>query len=289
MTWCAASIASVSWYLLLIRSGSFMYGPIVTGLRGSSAVTRSVTGSEVVAHHLRVGEVLDAPLLVAREEPVEGDDRGQLHLRVLGDTQRDDVQVVDGLRVAREEDQPAGVEREVDVGVVAADVERGADRAGGDVEQHRKAGARLDRQLLERVEEPLRAGRVEDAAASRRGAVADAGRAVLAVGRDHHDRVLALGPHGVEVLRDLGRGRDRVVAHDVEIDVLRGDGGHLVAAAEVGDLLGRRRCEHRRHQAVASSHGKSGTRWAAAQPGSSRISVSAPVGQTSVHLRQPLQ
>ena len=119
----AASIARLSWYLLLIRSGSFMYG---TDRHGVARVERRdrLTGAEELLHRRGVLEELDAPLLMAREEPVERDDRRQPHVRALADAQRADVQVVDRLRVAGKQDQPAGVQREVDVGVIAADVQR---------------------------------------------------------------------------------------------------------------------------------------------------------------------
>jgi hypothetical protein len=77
---------------------------------------------------------------------------------------------------------------------------------------------------------------------------------VLAVGRDHHDLVPALGAPLVEVLRDLGRGRDRVVAHHVEVDLPRGDRGHLVAAREPDRLRGLA-LRRLRHRALPSSHG----------------------------------
>ncbi len=220
-------------------------------------MTRSGTGPRNVAHDLGVGEVADPPLLVAREEPVEGDHRRELHLGPLGDAKRDHVEVVDRLRVASEEDQPAGVERVVDVGVVAANVERRTHGTRRDVEQHGEAGPRLNGKLLERVEETLRARGVEHASTARRGPVTDAGCSMLAVGGDHDDRVLALCAHLVEVLGDLRRRGDRVVAHHVEVDVLRGDRGHLVAALEVDDLLCRFGCERRGHLALtsSSSHG----------------------------------
>ena len=177
--------------------------------------------AEPVRHGGVVGEGVDAALLVAGEEAVEGHDGGQPDVGALGDAQRDEVHVVDGLRVARHEDQPTRVQRVVDVRVVAADVERPAHGARRDVEQHRIARSRLHGQFLQRVQQPLGAGRVEDAAAAGGGAVADAGRAVLAVGRHHHDLVLAGRLHLVKELGDLRGGRDRVVAHQVEVDLLR--------------------------------------------------------------------
>ena len=251
--------------------------------------------AEPALHGGVVGEGADAALLVAGEEAVEGHDRGQPHVGALGDPQRDEVHVVDGLRVARHEDQPARVQGVVDIGVVTTDVERPAHGARRDIEQHRIARSRLDGQLLQRIQQPLRARRVEDAAAAGGGAVADACGAVLAVGRHHHDLVLAGRLHLVEELGDLGRGRDRVIAHQMEVHLLSGQRGHLVARAEPGNLRcaanhRRRRCD--RHQTAplsSSSQPKSGTRFSSAHPSSSRISVSEPVGHASMHFRQPLQ
>ena len=44
ITACDRMIASDCCFLLLMRSGSFMYGPIVTGLRGSTDVTVGTNG-----------------------------------------------------------------------------------------------------------------------------------------------------------------------------------------------------------------------------------------------------
>src|SRR3989304_506332 len=45
MTACDRTIASACCFLLLIRSGSFMYGPMVTGLRGATDVTVGTNGA----------------------------------------------------------------------------------------------------------------------------------------------------------------------------------------------------------------------------------------------------
>ncbi len=248
---------------------------------------RLLERAEEVAHDLGIFERVHAPLLVAREEAVERDDCRQPDVRPLGDAKRADVQVVDRLRVARHEDEPAGVERVIDVRVVAADVERAAHRARREVEEHREPRPGLHGVLLEPVQQALRARRVEDASAADRRAVADAGRAVLAVGGDHHHRVMALGLSLVEDLRDLRRRRDRVVAHQVEVDVLGRERRHLVAGEEARHLCRLRALDGDRHDQTTSA--KSGTVCSAAQPGSSRISTIAPVGHTSTHLRQPLQ
>ncbi len=44
ITSCDRTIASACCFLLLMRSGSFMYGPMVTGLRGSTDVTVGTKG-----------------------------------------------------------------------------------------------------------------------------------------------------------------------------------------------------------------------------------------------------
>ena len=54
------------------------------------------------------------------------------------------------------------------------------------------------------VEQAVGGGRVEDAPAARRRAVADAGGAVLALGGDQRDVVLAVRLHLVEEFGDLG-------------------------------------------------------------------------------------
>ena len=94
-------------------------------------------------------------LLMTGHEAVVADDHRQAHFGVLADAHGRQVEIVDGLRVARAQHDPSRVEGERDVGVIAADVERRRDSAGGDVEDHRHARAGLDG--LERVEQPLRA------------------------------------------------------------------------------------------------------------------------------------
>ena len=71
----------------------------------------------------RVVETINATFLVARQEAVVGNDDGQAHVRMLPNPDSRKVQVVSGLRVARHQDDPAGIEYKVDVRVVAADVE----------------------------------------------------------------------------------------------------------------------------------------------------------------------
>src|SRR6185436_7636559 len=122
-------------------------------------------------------------------------------------------------RVACAEHDPAGVERVVEVGVIAANIERARYGPRGDVQYHRHAGAGLDWQLLERVKQTLRARRVQHTAAAEGRAVTDARRAVFTVTGHHHDIVLAFGLHLREVLSDLGRGCNRKVAHDVVTDI----------------------------------------------------------------------
>ncbi len=189
--------------------------------------------SEESADGLRVVEALEPPLLMAGQEPVVSDDNRQADIRVLADPDGGEVQVVDGLRVSRHQDDPAGVEDEVDVGMVAADIQRPGHGAGGHVQHHRDTGAGLHRQLLQRIQQPLRRRRVEHATAAERCAVADAGGAVLAVGGDHDDVVFAVGLHLRQAFGHFRRRRYREVAHHVKADITGREGGGLVAALKI--------------------------------------------------------
>ena len=188
--------------------------------------------TEEVLHHLRVGEDLHAPLLVGSEKPVECHHHREPDGHLLADPGRHDVHVVDRLHVGGHQDDPAGVHRQHDVAVVAADVERARHRPGDDVEHHREPRARLDRQLLESEEETVRRGGVEDPASRRGCAETDSRRPMLAVPRDHADGVLAFRLHRVERLGDLGGGGDGVVPHDVVVDMLGRGRRDLVAALD---------------------------------------------------------
>src|SRR4030067_198057 len=53
---CDRTIASACCFLLLIRSGSFMYGPMVTGLRGSTDVAVGEDGARETRTTLETGE-----------------------------------------------------------------------------------------------------------------------------------------------------------------------------------------------------------------------------------------
>ena len=186
-------------------------------------------------------KICTRPLLVAGEESVVGNDDGEPHLGVLADPYGHEVHVVDGLGAARHQDDPSGVEREVEVRVVAADVQGAAHRAVGDVQHHREARPRLRGKLLQRVQHALGGGGVQDPPSPDGGAVADPRRAVLAIAGDHPDLVLAVSLHGIERLGHLGGRRNRVEAHHVEVDVSAGLCGHLVAASEGQHLPGHRR------------------------------------------------
>ena len=94
------------------------------------------------AHFFPVVETLDAPFLVTREEAVVGNNDRQPHVRVLTDLDGRKVQVVDGLRIPRHQDDPARVQDEVNVRMVTTDIQRPGDGAGRDVEHHRHACSR---------------------------------------------------------------------------------------------------------------------------------------------------
>ena len=118
------------------------------GVPGIKRLDRFQHGTQPLLHGGVVHEGRDAALLVAGEEAVEGHDRGQPHIGALGDAQRHQVEVVDRLGVAGHENEPAGVQRVIDVGVVAANVERPTDGTGGEIQQHGIARPGLYGQLL---------------------------------------------------------------------------------------------------------------------------------------------
>ena len=145
------------------------------------------------------------------------------------------------LGVLGEEDRPAGVERGVDVVVAAVDVERVlGQRAGADLEHHRRALARRVVILLHGVGDALAGGEVDDAPAGDGERGGAALRGVFALGLDGDllvapDVEFALGVGLLVDLAALGRGRDRVedaAFGDAHFDVL---GDELVAVAGDGD------------------------------------------------------
>ena len=70
---------------------------------------------------------------------------------VLTNTNRGQIHVVDRLGVPGQQDDPAGVECKINVGVVAADVQRTRNGPGSNVQHHRNPGRCLNRQLFQCV------------------------------------------------------------------------------------------------------------------------------------------
>ena len=109
----------------------------------------------------------------------------------LGDPPQDERLVGRLLGVLAEDDDPAGVERAVDIVVAAVDVERVlGERARADLQHHRRALARRVVVLLHAVDDALAGGVVDDALAAHRVGDGAALRGVLAFGLDG-DRVAA--------------------------------------------------------------------------------------------------
>ena len=167
-------------------------------------------------------------LLMAGKEAVEGHDGRQLDL--FGHLEGAEVEVVHGLGGAGEKDQPAGVEGIHDVAVIPLDGEGAGDSAAGHVHHHGEAGAGLDGELFQGVEQAVGAGGVEYAAPAGGRSIADPRGAVLPLRGDERNIVLPLGFHQVNLFSDLGGGGDGVVAHHVVVDLLGGVGGQLIAA-----------------------------------------------------------
>ena len=228
---------------------------------------RRLRPAEEVLDRLGVVKCMNAPLLMAGEETVVGNHDGKTDVRMLADSHRGEVQVVGGLGIPGQQNDPARVEGEIDVGVVAPNVERAGDRPAGDVEDHRNPRTGLHGKLFQAVEQALGRGRVEHPAAAEGGPVADAGGAVLPVPRDHDDVVLPVGLHLGEGFRDFGRRRDRIVAHHVEADVSRGKGRGLVTASEIGTLPGDGFFHGLQGHELLPISSKSGTQSWSASPG----------------------
>ena len=150
------------------------------------AVDDVVGRAEVLANQLRL-VLVERPLEVRREEAVL-----DVHARrqaELGHPPQDQRLVGGLLGVLAEDDDPAGVERAVDVVVAAVHVERVlGQRAGRDLEDHRRALAGRVVVLLDAVDDPLAGGEVDDALAAHRVGDRAALRRVLAFRLDG-DRV----------------------------------------------------------------------------------------------------
>ena len=134
----------------------------------------------------------------------------------LGDAAQDERLVGGLLGVLAEDDDPAGVERAVDVVVPAVHVQGVlGQRARGHFQHHRRALAGRVVVLLDAVDDALAGGVVDDALAADRVRDRAALRGVLAFGFDG-DRVaaedveLALGERLLVQLAAFGRGRDRI-------------------------------------------------------------------------------
>ena len=128
-----------------------------------------------------------------------------------------DQRLIGGLlRVLAEQDDPAGVERPVDVVVPAVHVQRVlGQRARGHLEHHGRALARRVVVLLDAVHDTLARGVVDDALAADRVGDGAALRGVLPFGFDGNrvaaeDVELALGERLLVELAAFSRGRDRI-------------------------------------------------------------------------------
>ena len=195
--------------------------------------------AQELAHGLRVVKAIDPALLMAGEKTVVGDDDRQTHVGMFADSHRGKIHVVGGLRIAREQNDPAGVQHEVNVRMVATDVEGPGHRARRDVQYHRHSRARLHWQLLKCVQQSLRRRCVQHSATAQRRSVADTRGAVFTVGWNHDNVVLAVRLHLRQALCHFGRRSNREIAHEVEADVARGQCGGFVAALEVAYLANR--------------------------------------------------
>ena len=157
------------------------------------AVDDVVGRAEVLANQLRL-VLVERPLEMRREEAVHDVHAGRQ--AELGHAPQDQRLVGRLLGVLAEDDDPAGVERAVDVVVPAVHVQRVlGQRARRHLQHHRRALAGGVVVLLDAVDDALAGGVVDDALP------ADRVRDGAALGR-----VLAFGLDG-----------DRVVAEDVEL------------------------------------------------------------------------
>ena len=116
---------------------------------GIEGAIRILPFTEKFANRIRVVEAVDAALLVAGYEAIVSNHDGQSYIRMLAYLDGGEIHVVNGLRIARQQNNPTGVEYEIDVGVVAADVEWSRHRAGRDIQHHGDTRARLHGQLFQ--------------------------------------------------------------------------------------------------------------------------------------------
>ena len=177
------------------------------------ALDHVVGRAEVFANQLRL-VLVERPLEMRGEEPVH-----HVHARrqtELGDTPEDQRLVGGLLRVLAEDDDPAGIERAVDVVVPAVHVQRVlGERACGDFQHHRRALARRVVILFDAVDNALAGGVIDDALAAHRVRDRPALGGVLAFGF-HRDGVAAEDvelPFCIRLLVELaafGRWRNRI-------------------------------------------------------------------------------
>ena len=170
-------------------------------------------GAEILADQRRFVFV-ERPLEVRRQEAVH-----DVHARrqaEFGDAPQDERLIGGLLGVLAEDDDPAGVERAVDVVVTAVDVQRVlGERARAHLQDHRRALARRVVILLDAVHDALARGVVDDALAADRVGDGTALGRVLALGLDG-DRVAAedvqfsFGERLLIEFAAFGRRRDRV-------------------------------------------------------------------------------
>ncbi|MNN53253.1 hypothetical protein D3C81_1679960 [compost metagenome] len=98
-----------------------------------------------------IGEGVYTPFLVRSKVSIRGHQHRQPDFRILGQLNRHQVHIVDGLRIAAHQNRPAGVQRKIQVRMVAVNIQRPGDRAADQVHDHRKPCPRLDRHLLQHV------------------------------------------------------------------------------------------------------------------------------------------
>ncbi len=141
-------------------------GPEEHPLGLGRAVDDVVGRAEELAHKIRL-VLVERALEMGGQEPV-------LHVdarreRKFGDLAQDQRLVGGLLRILGEEDDPAGIERGVDVVVAAMDVERVlGERAGADLEHHRGEFAGSMVILLDSVDDALAGGEIDRAFAGHR-------------------------------------------------------------------------------------------------------------------------
>jgi len=108
-----------------------------------------LTLAQEFAHRLRVIEAVDLALLVTGQEAVVGNDDGQANVHVFADSDRREIHVVNRLGIPCHQDDPAGIQHKVDVGVITTDIEWPRYRACRYIQHHGNTGAGLHGQLFQ--------------------------------------------------------------------------------------------------------------------------------------------